>query len=165
MRDPDALFKTLLIRCHVDEGQLEMNRAVKEIQKAAPFLKDGLLILLLSQLIVDVLVLNGFCVVAVGYAADAVRKHPLKRDRLLRGARNTVILPCLADDFLHLLLLTLCEVYRQPYALLRFLFSEQASQPFPDAVEQFLPPPLLPMPAVPESGNSYRSGTAGSSGE
>ena len=63
-RDPDALFKTLLIRCHVDEGHLEMNRAVKEIQKAAPFLKDGLLILLLSQLIVDVLVLNGFCVVA-----------------------------------------------------------------------------------------------------
>lgn len=37
----------------------ELNRAVKEVKKAAPLLKDGGLVLFLCQLVVNVLKLNG----------------------------------------------------------------------------------------------------------
>ena len=50
-----------------------MNRAVKIIEEITPTIKDCRLIFVLGELIVDVLKLNGLCVVAVRYAADPVR--------------------------------------------------------------------------------------------
>ena len=48
-----------LILCHVavlvDKGQLKMNCAVKIIQEITPVFKDGVLIFILCQLIVDVI--------------------------------------------------------------------------------------------------------------
>ena len=41
-----------------------MDRAVEKVEKTAPFLKDGGLVLLLSKLIIDVLILDGAGVVA-----------------------------------------------------------------------------------------------------
>ena len=60
-----------------------MDRAVEKVEKTAPFLKNGGLILLLRQLIVDILILDGAGVVAGTDTAGAVLKHPLKRDALL----------------------------------------------------------------------------------
>ena len=53
-RDADAALETLGIGGHVDEGKLEMHRAVKEVEKAAPLLENGGLVLLQGQLVVDV---------------------------------------------------------------------------------------------------------------
>ena len=61
-----------------------MNRAVKIIEEITPPLKDCRLIFVLGELIVDVLKLDGLCVVAVRYAADSVRPHPFIRDTVLR---------------------------------------------------------------------------------
>ena len=101
-RDPDACFKALCIRRHVHEGELKVNRAVEKIQETAPFLEDRGLVLLLGQLVVDVLELDGLCVVPFAHAADPVGEHPVKGNRLLSGPRDAVIFPCGFDDFLHL---------------------------------------------------------------
>ena len=63
-----------------------MHRAVKEVEKAAPLLENGGLVLLQGQLVVDVLKLDGAGVVAVPHPAGAVGKHPLKGNGLLGGA-------------------------------------------------------------------------------
>ena len=83
-RDGNGVSKGLL-RCRkVQKRQLEMNRAVKIIEEITPPLKDCRLIFVLGELIVDVLKLDGLCVVAVRYAADSVRPHPFIRDTVLR---------------------------------------------------------------------------------
>ena len=68
-----------------------MDRRIKEIQKAAPLLENGGLVLLQGQLVVDVLELDGAGVIAVPHPAGAVGKHPLKGDGLLGGAGDAVI--------------------------------------------------------------------------
>ena len=45
--------------------QLKLNRAVEVVEEIAPALEDRGFILVLRKLIVDVLKLNGFCVVTV----------------------------------------------------------------------------------------------------
>ena len=69
----------------VQKRQLEVNRAVEIIEEITPALKDRGLIFILGELIVDVLKLNGLCVVAVRYAADPVRPHSFIGDTVLRG--------------------------------------------------------------------------------
>lgn len=57
------------------EGKLELNGAVKVVQKITPALKDGRFILILRKLVVDVLVFDGLGIERVRDAADTVRPH------------------------------------------------------------------------------------------
>ena len=100
--DPDTCFEALGIRRHVHETQFKVDGAVKKVQETAPFLEDRGLVLLLGQLVVDVLELDGLCVVPFAHAADPVGEHPVKGNGLLCGPRDAVIFPCGFDDFLHL---------------------------------------------------------------
>lgn len=100
--NPDTRLEALGIRRHVHETQFKVDGAVEKVQETAPFLEDRGLVLLLGQLVVDVLELDGLRVVPVTHAADPVGEHPVKGDGLLRGPRDTVIFPCGFDDFLHL---------------------------------------------------------------
>ena len=80
-RDGDGPGKGFLGRGQVEEGQLEPDGAVKVVEEIAPALEDGGLILVLGQLVIDVLKLNGLGIIAAiaaGHAADAVRPHPFK---------------------------------------------------------------------------------------
>ena len=153
-RDPDALLKALRVCRQVDEGQFEMDRAVEEIQKAAPLLEDRRLVLLLGQLVIDVLELDRAGVIVVPDAADPVRKHPVKGDRLLGRAGHAVIFSCLIDDPLHLLSFAFCQVCRKLYVSLFRLFQ--------NGKQSFLPP-FVRWPAGAGSRNSCLSDRAGSS--
>ena len=108
-RDADGLLEALRVGRHVHEGQLEVDGAVEEVEEAAPLLEDGRLVLLLGELVVDVVELDGLGVVVVGDTADAVREHPLERDGLLGGAGSAVIPAGLLDDGPDLLFLRLCQ--------------------------------------------------------
>ena len=83
VRDADGLFKVCGIGGGIHKGQLKVDRAVEKVEKRAPFLKDGGLVLLLRQLIVDILILDGAGVVAGTDTAGTVLKHPLERDAFL----------------------------------------------------------------------------------
>ena len=86
VRNADALFKLGAVGCHVHKGQLKFDAGIKKVQKAAPFLENGGLILLLRQLIVDVLVGDRPGVVVCTDPASAILKHPLHGNGLLGGA-------------------------------------------------------------------------------
>ena len=120
----DVLFKHLRIRCHVHEGQLKVDRAVEKIQERAPLFKDRGLVLLLRQLVVDVLILNGLGVISIAHTADAIREHALKGNRLLRGAGNAVIPLRPFDDILHLPCLRFRQILRH-VQISFFCLSEQ----------------------------------------
>ena len=83
VRDADTFLKLGAVGCHVHKGQFKFDGAVEEVQKTAPFLKNGGLVLLLRQLIIDVLILDGAGVVVCFHPAGAILKHPLHGDRLL----------------------------------------------------------------------------------
>ena len=68
-----------------------MDAGIEEVQEGAPFLKDGGLVLLLGQLVVDILELDCLGVVPIRDTADTVREHSLKRNRLLRCPGNAVV--------------------------------------------------------------------------
>ena len=64
-RDGNGIGKSLL-RCRkVQKRQLEVDRAVEVVEEITPAFKDCGLIFILGELVVDVLKLNGLCVVAV----------------------------------------------------------------------------------------------------
>ena len=84
-RNADALFKLGAVRCHVHEGQLKFDGAVEEVQETAPFLENRRLILLLGELIIDVLILDGAGIIVCFHPAGAILKHPLHGDGLLGG--------------------------------------------------------------------------------
>ena len=84
-RNTDALFKLGAVGCHVHERQFKFDAGIEEVQKAAPFLKNSGLVLLLGQLIVDVLILDGAGVIVCFHPAGAILKHPLHGDGLLGG--------------------------------------------------------------------------------
>ena len=69
----------------VDKGQLKINRAVKIVQEIAPVLKDGALILVLCQLVVDVIETDGLGVQLILYPADPVPSHLAVGNGFLRG--------------------------------------------------------------------------------
>ena len=128
-RDSDGLLKTLRVRRKVHKRQLKVDGAVEKVQEAAPFLKDGGLVLLLGELVVDVRKLDGLSVVVGGNAADAVREHPLKGNRLLRRARYPVIPAGGLHDGLNLLLFLFGQVcgilYRLPLRAAFFQLCKQ----------------------------------------
>ena len=51
-----------------------MNGTVEKVQEGAPLFEDRGLVLLLSQLIVDVLILDGLGVILVADAADVISR-------------------------------------------------------------------------------------------
>ena len=77
----------LLILCHVavlvDKRQLKMNCAVKVIQEITPVFKDGVLIFILCQLIVDVIKTDRLGIKLVLHPADTVPSHLMVWNRLL----------------------------------------------------------------------------------
>ena len=99
IRDPDPRFEALCISRHVHETEFEVDGAIEEVQEAAPLFEDGRFVLLLGQLVVDILELDGLGVKAAN-AADAVREHPVKGNRLLGGPGDPVVFLCAVDDFL-----------------------------------------------------------------
>ena len=82
-----------------------MDRAVKKVQEAAPFLKNLCLILLLCQLIVDILKLNCFRIIIRADPADAILEHSVYRQALLGSPRNIIILSCVFYDLQDLVLI------------------------------------------------------------
>ena len=157
-RDPDALLEAFRIGRHVHEGQFEVDGTVKEVQETAPFLKDGSLILLLCQLVVDILKLNGFGVIVVRHTADAIRKHTLKRDGLLGGAGNAVISSGRLHDFTDLVIFFLGQVLRKIYGCCLCL-----TAPFSQLCKQLHLPPFPPVPDASGWHNSYPSDRDGPS--
>ena len=105
VRNTHHLLKIRGIRSHIHKRKLKADAGIKEVQEAAPFLKDSRLILLLCQLIIDILKLDGFGVVVVRHTANTVREHPLKRNALLCRMRNRAVTPCTVNHRLHLFLL------------------------------------------------------------
>ena len=84
-RDGDTVGEGLLGRRQVQKGQLETDGAVKIVEEIAPAFKDGGLVLVLAELVVDVLELDGFRVAAIRHLADAVRPHPFIGNAVLGG--------------------------------------------------------------------------------
>ena len=99
--DRDTLFRLLRIRGHVHEGKLKAHRTVKEVEEAAVFLEDRLLVLRLRQLVVDVLEFQRLRIIPFPYTADPVGKHPLEGNGLLRRAGYAVIFPVFPFHLLH----------------------------------------------------------------
>ena len=97
VRNADALFKLGAVGCHVHKGQFKFDGAVEEVQKTAPFLKNGGLVLLLGKLVIDVLILDGAGVIVGLHPAGAILKHPLHGDGLLGGPGHSrlCVLPAL----------------------------------------------------------------------
>jgi len=97
VRDADALFKLGAVGCHVHKGQLKFDGAIKEVQKTAPFLENGGPVLLLGELVIDVLILDGAGVVVRLHPASAILEHSLHGDGLLGGPGHSrlCVLPAL----------------------------------------------------------------------
>ena len=102
--NPNRLLKAVRIRRHIHKGKLKVDGTVEKIQESTPLFKNRRFILLLGQLIVNILKLDCLCVVIIPYPADPVREHPLKRDGLLCGTGDAVILTRRFHNRLDLLL-------------------------------------------------------------
>lgn len=140
-----------------------MNGAVEEVEEATPLIEDSGFVLLLCQLVVDVLKLNGFGVVVVGYTADSIREHTLKRNGLLGSLGNTGVLFCSLIRCLYLSAFLTGEFAGQAHFSCLFLFRKQAAEFLCDK-QSLLPP--VPAPAdASEHRNSCWSGTDAPLGE
>ena len=89
-----------------------MDAGIEEIQEGAPFLKNGSLVLLLGQLVVDILELDCLGVVPIRDTTDTIREHPLKRNGLLRRAGNAVVSLGFLHRSLQFLLLLSGQLFR-----------------------------------------------------
>ena len=96
-RNGDLRAVGVLVRRHVEKRQLKVDGCVEVVEEITPAVKDGAFVLVLRELIVDVLKLNGLCVVVFCYPANAVREHPLEGNGILRGSMLRV-LPLRACD-------------------------------------------------------------------
>lgn len=154
--------KGLLRGCQVQKGQLELNGAVEVVEEIAPALEDRCLVLVLRELIVDVLELDGLCVAAACHTADAVRPHPFIGDTVLSrfflfvcaigtGNGSLDLLSVGAGQLFHLFLINRLRGL--------FVFSEQPVQPAFDYREQCHTPPCRVFPAVPKRHRSCWSDT------
>ena len=143
-RDGDAFGKAVLCGGQVQKRELKANGAVEVVEEIAPRFKDGGLVLVLIELIVDVLKLDGFGVIVVFHPAYPVREHTLKWDTVLRRQLFLILPFRSCDGGLDLL----------------FLGAGQLS-----LGGQYEIPPYRDLPAVPERRRSYRFGTGAASGE
>ena len=126
-----------------------MHGAVEEVQEGTPFFKDGGLVFLLGQLIIDILKLYGLCVIVLPAPTDAVLKHAVDGDGLLCGARHTVIPPGTGRNLFDLFPFTSAEAVRQLYVCL-FSFSLLHE-------EQSRSPPVPPLQCAAGLRSSYLS--------
>ena len=78
----------MIIHAQIQERELKADRAVKVVEKVTPAVKNGRFVLVLSQLVVDVLKLNGFGILGIRCLADAVGIHAQVRVCLLGCDRN-----------------------------------------------------------------------------
>ena len=150
-----------LLRCRkVQKRQLEVNRAVEIIEEITPALKDRGLIFILGELIVDVLKLNGLCVVAVRYAADPVRPHSFIGDTVLCRFSFFVRAVGAGNGRFDLLLIGAGQLFLCLYRMhgLFFRFSQQTAQPAFHCGEQCHTPPYRAFPAALIRHKSYWSG-------
>ena len=152
-RNVDGAGKGLLRGRKVQKGQLKLNGAVEVVEEVTPPLEDCCLVLVLRELIVDVLELDGLCVVAACHTADTVRPHPFIGDTVLSRLLFSVRAVGTGDGGLDLLSVGT----GQPFHLflinrLRglFVFSEQPVQPAFDCREQCHTPPCRVFPAAPK---------------
>ena len=161
-RNVDSTGKGLLRGRKVQKGQLKLDGAVKVVEKIAPALKDCRLVLVLRELIVDVLELDGLGVMAVCHPADAVRPHPLIGDAVLSRFFFPVRAVGAGDGGLDLLFIGTGQLFHL-FLINRlrglFVFSEQPVQPAFDCREQCHTPPCRVFPAVPERHRSCWSDT------
>ena len=105
-RDVDTPGKAVL-RCRkVQKRQLEPNGAVEIIEEIAPRFKNGGLVLILRQLVIDVLELDGLGIVAVCHPADAVRPDPLIGNTVLGGLFFLIAAVCPGNGRFDLLAVT-----------------------------------------------------------
>ena len=140
----------------IEKGQLKVDGAVKIVEEITPALEDRGFILILAELVVDVLELNGFGITAIRHLADAVRPHPLIRDAVLGRFFLFIRAVGTGDSRLDLLFVgagqPMFSFHRRRPACFTglpvFLFREQCHTP-----------PCRVSPAVPARRRSYWSGT------
>ena len=106
----NGLFKAFCACGQVQERELQMNTGIEIVQKIAPAFKDRGLIIVLGQLIIDVLELNGLGVILGRHPADPVRPHPLIRDSSLSCPRLFLVRPVPFHQLFQLLLFRLGEL-------------------------------------------------------
>ena len=152
-RNVDGAGKGLLRGRKVQKGQLKLNGAIEVVEKIAPALKDRRLVLVLRELIVDVLELDGLCVVAACHTADTIRPHSFIGDTVLSRLLFSVRAVGTGDGGLDLLSVGTGQLFH--FFLINrlrglFVFSEQPVQPAFDCREQCHTPPCRVFPAAPE---------------
>ena len=161
-RNVDGVGKGFLRGREVQKGQLKLNGTVEVVEEIAPALEDRCLVLILRELIVDVLELDGLGVMAVCHPADTVRPHPFIGDAVLSRLFFSVRAVGAGDGGLDLLSVGTGQLF---YLFLinrlrgLFVFSEQPVQPAFDCREQCHTPPCRVFPAVPERHRSCWSYT------
>ena len=79
----------------VDKGQLEGNGAVKIIEEIAPAVKDGLFVLVVRELVVNVPELDGFRVVILRHLTNPIRAHEQIGNAVLRRLLLFICALCL----------------------------------------------------------------------
>ena len=101
----DTLAVGLLVGGRVHKAELKAHRGVEVVEELAPAVEDGVLVLALAQLVVDVLKLYGLGIEIALHPADTVREHSLERYavlcgehvcRALRGGNGRTHFPALA---------------------------------------------------------------------
>ena len=135
-RNTDAFFKALRTCAKIHERNFKTYRAVKEIQETAPLFKDGGLIFILRQPVIDILKLNRLGVIAAVHPANAILKHPLKRNGLLCSPWDSVIMLCFFPDLFDLSPFLPGQVFGQLYAFCLSVF-------FPLPEQSHSPPSVL----------------------
>ena len=116
-RDIDAAGKGI-VRCHqIEEGQLKLHRTVKVVEKITPRFKDGGLVLVLAQLVIDVLKLDGLGVMGICHTADAIGPHPLIGDAVLCGLLFFIGTVCPRNGGFNLLFLCAGQFALRPHRL------------------------------------------------
>ena len=100
-RNEDSAFQTVGRDAPVEKAQSEVYGAVKVIEESGPAAEDGVLVIRLAQLIVDVLKLDGFGVMLICGPTNAVRPHLQKRDAVLRGLFLAIRAVCSCDGRLN----------------------------------------------------------------
>lgn len=81
--DENAFFIVLCVGCGIKECELKFDSAVKVVEEVAPTFKDGGLVLVLCNLIIDVTKLQGFGVELIAYMTNAIGEDVAVRDTVL----------------------------------------------------------------------------------
>jgi len=81
--DEHAFFVVFGVGCGVEECELKFDGAVEVVEEVAPTFKDGGLVLVLCNLIIDVTKLQGFGVELIAHMADTVGENMTVRDTVL----------------------------------------------------------------------------------